>query len=79
MNADYLFHEDNDHSWDLGDRGLQCGRKVDALKLWFSWQVHLTKLLLRCREKPQPIKLKTSGPCGWPGQFQSCWITIHRW
>lgn len=40
MNADYLFHEDNDHAWDLGDRGLQCGRKVDALKLWFSWQVH---------------------------------------
>ena len=40
MNADYLFHEGNDHSWDLGDRGLQCGRKVDALKLWFSWQVH---------------------------------------
>jgi glutamate/tyrosine decarboxylase-like PLP-dependent enzyme len=40
MNADYLFHGDSEKAWDLGDRGLQCGRRVDALKLWFSWQVH---------------------------------------
>ncbi|HED65529.1 MAG TPA: glutamate decarboxylase [Planctomycetes bacterium] len=39
MNADYLFHEESDANWDLGDRTLQCGRRVDALKLWFSWQV----------------------------------------
>lgn len=39
MRADYLFHDDYDDTLDLGDRGLQCGRKVDALKLWFSWQV----------------------------------------
>lgn len=38
MNADYLFH-DGSSAWDLGDRTLQCGRRVDALKLWFSWQV----------------------------------------
>jgi glutamate decarboxylase len=38
MNADYLFHEDAEADWDLGDRSLQCGRRVDALKLWFSWQ-----------------------------------------
>ncbi|MCL4162661.1 UNVERIFIED_CONTAM: hypothetical protein GTU68_060447, partial [Idotea baltica] len=38
MNADYLFHEDSESDWDLGDRSLQCGRRVDALKLWFSWQ-----------------------------------------
>ncbi len=38
MNADYLFHADSDKSLDLGDRSLQCGRRVDALKLWFSWQ-----------------------------------------
>ncbi|MCB9916018.1 MAG: glutamate decarboxylase [Planctomycetes bacterium] len=40
MNADYLFHEDSDQDWDLGDRTLQCGRRVDALKLWYAWQVH---------------------------------------
>lgn len=40
MHADYLFHEDADTNWDLGDRSLQCGRRVDALKLWFSWQVN---------------------------------------
>jgi len=38
MNADYLFHEDGEDEWNLGDRSLQCGRRVDALKLWFSWQ-----------------------------------------
>jgi glutamate/tyrosine decarboxylase-like PLP-dependent enzyme len=38
MNADYLFHEEAEEAWNLGDRSLQCGRRVDALKLWFSWQ-----------------------------------------
>lgn len=40
MNADYLLHGDSDPQWNLGDRSLQCGRRVDALKLWFAWQVH---------------------------------------
>ncbi len=38
MNADYLFHSNAVNDWNLGDRSLQCGRRVDALKLWFSWQ-----------------------------------------
>ena len=50
MNADYLFHEgsgegneagadiETGNSLDLGDCSLQCGRRVDGLKLWFSWQ-----------------------------------------
>jgi glutamate/tyrosine decarboxylase-like PLP-dependent enzyme len=40
MSADYLFHDpDGDKdSCDLGDMTLQCGRRVDALKLWLSWQ-----------------------------------------
>jgi glutamate/tyrosine decarboxylase-like PLP-dependent enzyme len=38
MNAEYLFHEESAADYDLGDRSLQCGRRVDALKLWFSWQ-----------------------------------------
>jgi glutamate/tyrosine decarboxylase-like PLP-dependent enzyme len=40
MGADYLFHtdEDDDARFDLGDITLQCGRRVDSLKLWLSWQ-----------------------------------------
>ncbi len=40
MGADYLFHSDTDACYDLGELSLQCGRRVDALKLWFSWQSH---------------------------------------
>lgn len=39
MNADYLFHDGQSAAWDLGDMTLQCGRRVDSLKLWMSWQV----------------------------------------
>ena len=24
--------------WDLGDKTLNCGRRVDAFKLWFAWK-----------------------------------------
>jgi glutamate/tyrosine decarboxylase-like PLP-dependent enzyme len=34
--SDYLFHDDD--SPDLGKKSLQCGRKVDSLKLWLSWK-----------------------------------------
>ena len=37
MHAEYLFHGTGGPSWDRGDLGLQCGRRVDAFKLWFSW------------------------------------------
>ncbi|HEV8599202.1 MAG TPA: pyridoxal-dependent decarboxylase [Gemmatimonadales bacterium] len=37
MHADYLFHDAGGPSYDLGDLSLQCGRRVDAFKLWFSW------------------------------------------
>ena len=37
MQADYLFHASHAPSCDLGDLSLQCGRRVDAFKLWFSW------------------------------------------
>ncbi|XP_037037478.1 cysteine sulfinic acid decarboxylase [Bradysia coprophila] len=34
--ADYLFQQDKfyDVSYDTGDKSVQCGRKVDAFKLW---------------------------------------------
>ncbi len=36
VDADYLFHDDED--LDLGQKSIQCGRRVDALKLWLSWK-----------------------------------------
>ena len=38
--TDYIFHEDENSTYDLGPISLQCGRKVDAFKLWLSWQYH---------------------------------------
>lgn len=36
--SDYIYHQ-NDHShYDLGPASLQCGRRVDALKLWLAWK-----------------------------------------
>jgi len=37
INADYIFH-DIDEIEDLGKKSIQCGRRVDAVKLWFSWK-----------------------------------------
>ena len=37
INADYIFH-DIDKIEDLGKKSIQCGRRVDAVKLWFSWK-----------------------------------------
>jgi glutamate/tyrosine decarboxylase-like PLP-dependent enzyme len=39
MGKDYLFHEHEEKDWDLGEKTLNCGRRVDALKLWISWKV----------------------------------------
>ncbi|XP_066564575.1 cysteine sulfinic acid decarboxylase [Amia ocellicauda] len=39
-NATYLFQQDKfyDLSYDTGDKSVQCGRKVDCLKLWLMWK-----------------------------------------
>lgn len=37
INTDYIFH-DIDITEDLGKKSIQCGRKVDAVKLWFAWK-----------------------------------------
>jgi len=37
INADYIFH-DSDQIEDLGKKSIQCGRRVDAVKLWFAWK-----------------------------------------
>ncbi len=36
--ADYLFHDTEEAGRDRGDMTIQCGRRVDALKLWLAWQ-----------------------------------------
>uniref|UniRef100_K1P7P6 Glutamate decarboxylase-like protein 1 n=1 Tax=Magallana gigas TaxID=29159 RepID=K1P7P6_MAGGI len=40
FNAEYLFQPDKhyDVSYDIGDKTVQCGRKVDILKLWTLWK-----------------------------------------
>jgi glutamate/tyrosine decarboxylase-like PLP-dependent enzyme len=34
----YLFHEDDNSAYNFGNKSLQCGRRVDSLKLWLSWK-----------------------------------------
>lgn len=34
--AEYMFHEEQGQ--DLGKKSLQCGRRADVLKLWFTWK-----------------------------------------
>ncbi|OLT61478.1 pyridoxal phosphate-dependent decarboxylase family protein [Moorena bouillonii] len=36
----YIFHDDEDSAYNLGTMSLQCGRKVDALKLWLAWKYY---------------------------------------
>ncbi len=41
VDADYLFH-DLTQVEDLGKKSIQCGRRVDAVKLWFAWKYYGT-------------------------------------
>jgi len=34
----YLFHEDENSAHNFGKKSLQCGRRVDSLKLWLDWR-----------------------------------------
>jgi glutamate/tyrosine decarboxylase-like PLP-dependent enzyme len=38
--SDYIFHETENSSYDTGPQSLQCGRKVDALKVWLNFIHH---------------------------------------
>ncbi|UCE40098.1 MAG: aminotransferase class V-fold PLP-dependent enzyme [Candidatus Aminicenantes bacterium] len=38
--TDYIFHDEAYGACDLGPMSLQCGRRVDALKLWLSWKYY---------------------------------------
>jgi len=37
---DYLFHKEDDIEFNLGNYSLQCGRRVDALKLWLTFKYY---------------------------------------
>ena len=39
VDADYIFHDNAQATDDLGPMSLQCGRRIDAIKLWLAWQV----------------------------------------
>lgn len=39
INTDYLYHNTDDIE-DLGLKSIQCGRRVDAVKLWFAWKYY---------------------------------------
>lgn len=41
VNTDYIFHDIDDIE-DLGKKSIQCGRRVDAVKLWFAWKYYGT-------------------------------------
>lgn len=38
--SDYIYHATPDSAYDLGPASLQCGRRVDALKLWLAWKFY---------------------------------------
>ncbi|XP_065432065.1 cysteine sulfinic acid decarboxylase isoform X2 [Chrysemys picta bellii] len=44
-NATYLFQTDKFYNmaYDTGDKTVQCGRKVDCLKLWLMWKANGTE------------------------------------
>ncbi|KAM9319889.1 cysteine sulfinic acid decarboxylase [Gastrophryne carolinensis] len=44
-NATYLFQTDKFYNlqYDTGDKSIQCGRRVDCLKLWLMWKAVGTK------------------------------------
>jgi glutamate/tyrosine decarboxylase-like PLP-dependent enzyme len=35
---EYLFHHNDHEQYDLGAASLQCGRRVDAFKVWLMWK-----------------------------------------
>lgn len=40
VHAEYLYHADNDApDLDTGEMSIQCGRRVDALKVWMAWKI----------------------------------------
>ena len=49
--TDYIFHDEAFGAYDIGPRSLQCGRRVDALKLWLSWKFFGEKGYAECVDR----------------------------
>lgn len=38
LNTDYIYHDNDIANYNLGKQSVQCGRRVDALKVWLAWK-----------------------------------------
>ncbi len=38
LDTKYLYHDNDTECLDLGKSSIQCGRRVDSLKLWLAWR-----------------------------------------
>ncbi|NJO90906.1 MAG: glutamate decarboxylase [Chloroflexia bacterium] len=38
LNTDYIYHNNDISNYNLGKQSVQCGRRVDALKVWLAWK-----------------------------------------
>jgi glutamate/tyrosine decarboxylase-like PLP-dependent enzyme len=36
--GNYIFHDSETSDWDSGPSSLQCGRRIDAFKVWLMWK-----------------------------------------
>jgi glutamate/tyrosine decarboxylase-like PLP-dependent enzyme len=55
--GDYLFHEDANAAYNLGEKSIQCGRRADALKVWLSWKAIGNQGFADKVDKLQALKL----------------------
>ena len=40
LNTDYIYHDNDISNYNLGKQSIQCGRRVDALKVWLAWKFY---------------------------------------
>ncbi len=40
LNTDYIYHDNDLDEYNLGKQSIQCGRRVDALKVWLAWRYY---------------------------------------
>jgi len=38
LDTDYIYHDNEISNFNLGKQSVQCGRRVDALKVWLAWK-----------------------------------------
>lgn len=40
LDTDYIYHDNEAAEYNLGKQSVQCGRRVDALKVWLAWRFY---------------------------------------